>query len=85
MLSFLFSFLFSLLHDYQAFSQWWIKEMKSVKFPAQGSVFDYYLDPHSRRFLPWTDRMPMFEMDPDTPVQVRTGSCIAGSRSLSLM
>ncbi|KAL1259213.1 hypothetical protein QQF64_009790, partial [Cirrhinus molitorella] len=58
------------LHDYRGeFSQWWIKEMKSVKFPVQGSVFDYYLDPHSRRFLPWTDRMPMFEMDPDTPVQ----------------
>ncbi len=53
--------------------------MKSVKFPAQGCVFDYYLDPHSRRFLPWTDRMPKFEMDPDIPVQVRTGSCIAGS------
>ncbi|XP_051721899.1 dynein axonemal heavy chain 11 [Ctenopharyngodon idella] len=58
------------LHDYRAeFSQWWIKEMKSVKFPVQGSVFDYYLDPHSRRFLPWTDRMPAFEMDPDTPLQ----------------
>ncbi|XP_016337659.1 dynein heavy chain 11, axonemal [Sinocyclocheilus anshuiensis] len=58
------------LHDFRAeFSQWWIKEMKSVKFPVQGSVFDYYLDPHSRRFLPWTDRMLMFEMDPDTPVQ----------------
>ncbi|KAI2655454.1 Dynein axonemal heavy chain 11 [Labeo rohita] len=58
------------LHDYRAeFSQWWIKEIKSVKFPVQGSVFDYYLDPHSKRFLPWTDRMPTFEMDPDTPVQ----------------
>ncbi|XP_043088817.1 dynein axonemal heavy chain 11-like, partial [Puntigrus tetrazona] len=58
------------IHDHRAeFSQWWIKEMKSVKFPAQGSVFDYYLDPHSRRFLPWTDRIPVFEMDPDTPVQ----------------
>ncbi|XP_077065347.1 dynein axonemal heavy chain 11 [Siphateles boraxobius] len=58
------------LHDYRAeFSQWWIKEMKNVKFPVHGSVFDYYLDPHSRRFLPWTDRVPAFEMDPDTPVQ----------------
>nr|XP_055065627.1 dynein axonemal heavy chain 11 isoform X2 [Misgurnus anguillicaudatus] len=58
------------LHDYRTeFSHWWTKEMKTVKFPAQGSVFDYYLDPHSRRFLPWTDRIPTFEMEPDTPVQ----------------
>lgn len=77
---FMLLFFISQLHDYRAeFSQWWIKEIKSVKFPVQGSVFDYYLDPHSKRFLPWTDRMPTFEMDPDTPVQVRTGLCIAGS------
>ncbi|KAI7806173.1 dynein axonemal heavy chain 11 [Triplophysa rosa] len=58
------------LHDYRAeFSQWWTKEMKTVKFPAQGSVFDYYLEPRSRRFLLWTDRVPAFEMEPDTPVQ----------------
>ncbi|XP_009290539.2 dynein axonemal heavy chain 11 isoform X1 [Danio rerio] len=58
------------LHDYRAeFSQWWIKEMKSVKFPVQGSVFDFCLDPHSKRFVPWTDRIPAFEMDPDIPVQ----------------
>ncbi|XP_051576917.1 dynein axonemal heavy chain 11 [Myxocyprinus asiaticus] len=58
------------LHDYRAeFSQWWTKEMKTVKFPVQGSVFDYYLDPHARRFLPWTDRMPTFQMEPDTHVQ----------------
>ncbi|KAA0703060.1 Dynein beta chain, ciliary [Triplophysa tibetana] len=58
------------LQDYRAeFSQWWTKEMKTVKFPAQGSVFDYYLDPRSRRFLLWTDRVPAFEMEPDTPVQ----------------
>ncbi|XP_043921477.1 dynein axonemal heavy chain 11 [Protopterus annectens] len=51
------------------FSQWWIKEMKAVKFPAQGTVFDYYLDTESRKFLPWTDKVPPFEMDPDAPLQ----------------
>lgn len=46
--------------------------MKTVKLPAQGTVFDYYLDPLSRRFLPWSDRVPTFNMEPDTPLQVRT-------------
>ncbi|KAG7469713.1 hypothetical protein MATL_G00131750 [Megalops atlanticus] len=58
------------LHDYRVeFSQWWMKEMKAVKFPAQGSVFDYYLDPLTRRFLPWGDRVPPFEMEADTSLQ----------------
>lgn len=44
--------------------------MKAVKFPSQGTVFDYYLDPHTRKFLPWTDKTPKFTMDPDLPLQV---------------
>ncbi|XP_045053259.2 dynein axonemal heavy chain 11 isoform X2 [Desmodus rotundus] len=51
------------------FSRWWQKEMKAVKFPSQGTVFDYYLDPHTRKFLPWTDKIPKFMMDPDLPLQ----------------
>lgn len=59
------------LHDYRAeFSQWWTKEMKSIKLPAHGSVFDYYLDPQSRRFLPWTEKIPSFHMEPDKSLQV---------------
>uniref|UniRef100_A0A3Q3AWS9 Dynein axonemal heavy chain 11 n=1 Tax=Kryptolebias marmoratus TaxID=37003 RepID=A0A3Q3AWS9_KRYMA len=58
------------LHDYQVeFSRWWIKEMKTVKLPAQGTVFDYYLDHQSRRFLPWADIVPQFEMETSTPLQ----------------
>uniref|UniRef100_A0AAR2JLJ5 AAA+ ATPase domain-containing protein n=1 Tax=Pygocentrus nattereri TaxID=42514 RepID=A0AAR2JLJ5_PYGNA len=56
--------------DYRAeFSQWWVKEMKSVKLPAHGSVFDFYLDPQTRRFSPWSDKVPSFQMDPDVPLQ----------------
>ncbi|XP_030057583.1 dynein axonemal heavy chain 11 [Microcaecilia unicolor] len=55
------------LMDYRAeFSCWWIKEMKAVKFPSQGTVFDYYLDHETRKFLPWTDKVPKFEMNSDT-------------------
>ncbi|XP_053322781.1 dynein axonemal heavy chain 11 [Spea bombifrons] len=58
------------LVDYRAdFSRWWIKEMKTVKFPLQGSIFDYYLDNKTRRFMPWSDKVPNFQMDPDTPLQ----------------
>lgn len=46
--------------------------MKTVKLPAQGTVFDYYLEPQSRKFLPWGDLVPPFEMEPQTPLQVRT-------------
>ncbi|KAG7242136.1 hypothetical protein INR49_024182, partial [Caranx melampygus] len=58
------------LCDYRVeFSQWWTKEMKAVKLPAQGTVFDYYLDPQTRRFLPWSDTVPPFEMETGTPLQ----------------
>ncbi|XP_076016721.1 dynein axonemal heavy chain 11 [Genypterus blacodes] len=58
------------LCDYRVeFSHWWSKEMKAVKLPAQGTVFDYYLDPQTRRFLPWNDTVPQFELDPCTPLQ----------------
>ncbi|KAM4689042.1 dynein axonemal heavy chain 11 [Discoglossus pictus] len=58
------------LTDYRVeFSRWWTKEMKYVKFPTQGTIFDYYLDNKTRKFVPWTDRVPKFEMEPDTPIQ----------------
>nr|XP_051708760.1 dynein axonemal heavy chain 11 isoform X1 [Oryctolagus cuniculus] len=58
------------LSDYQAdFSRWWHKQMKAVKFPSQGTIFDYYLDHKTKKFLPWADRIPQFTMDPDVPLQ----------------
>lgn len=45
--------------------------MKTVKLPAQGTVFDYYLEPQTRKFLPWSDLVPPFEMEPQTPLKVR--------------
>ncbi|XP_030637015.1 dynein heavy chain 11, axonemal [Chanos chanos] len=57
-------------HDHRAeFSQWWTKEMKTVKLPPHGTVFDFYLDTHTKRFLPWTDRVPAFEPQNDTGLQ----------------
>ncbi|KAI8812367.1 dynein heavy chain and region D6 of dynein motor-domain-containing protein [Cladochytrium replicatum] len=56
--------------DYRIeFSKWWNTEFKSIKFPVNGTVFDYYVDNESKRFLPWTDRVPAYEHDPDLPLQ----------------
>nr|XP_023507674.1 dynein heavy chain 17, axonemal isoform X2 [Equus caballus] len=58
------------LIDYRVeFSRWWINEFKTIKFPSQGTIFDYYIDPDTKKFLPWTDKVPAFELDPDVPLQ----------------
>lgn len=44
--------------------------MKSVKFPTTGTVFDYYIDPETKKFEPWTKRVVPFEFDPSIPLQV---------------
>ncbi|KAK2885147.1 hypothetical protein Q8A73_021621 [Channa argus] len=58
------------LVDYRLeFSKWWVAEFKTIKFPSQGTVFDYYIDPESKKFEPWSKMVPKFEMDTDTPLQ----------------
>ena len=47
----------------------WVNEFKQVKFPAQGTVFDYYIDSETKTFVSWTQRLPKFELDPDVPLQ----------------
>ena len=57
--------------DYRVeFSKWFIHEFRSVKFPAQGTVFDYSIDPQSKRFEPWSKLVDDMNFDPDLPVQV---------------
>ncbi|XP_060488660.2 dynein axonemal heavy chain 11 [Panthera onca] len=51
------------------FSRWWHKEMKAVKFPSQGTIFDYYLDHKTKKFLPWAETVPKLSMDPEVPLQ----------------
>ncbi|KAI9536418.1 Dynein heavy chain 9, axonemal, partial [Dissostichus eleginoides] len=59
------------LLDYRMeFSKWWVSEFKSIKFPSQGTMFDYYIDPHSKKFDPWSKMVPKFEMETETPLQV---------------
>uniref|UniRef100_A0A8C3EQ44 Dynein axonemal heavy chain 17 n=1 Tax=Corvus moneduloides TaxID=1196302 RepID=A0A8C3EQ44_CORMO len=53
----------------QQFSKWWLTEFKTIKFPNQGTIFDYYIDPKTKKFSPWDERVPEFELDPDIPLQ----------------
>eukprot|EP00095_Tigriopus_kingsejongensis_P007513 maker-scaffold103_size370364-snap-gene-1.20 protein:Tk07513 transcript:maker-scaffold103_size370364-snap-gene-1.20-mRNA-1 annotation:"dynein beta ciliary-like" len=56
--------------DHRAeFSKWWLNEFKSVKFPANGTIFDFYVDSHQQEMVPWVQRVPKFELDPDLPLQ----------------
>ncbi|XP_023295612.2 dynein beta chain, ciliary isoform X2 [Lucilia cuprina] len=56
--------------DYRVeFSKWWVNEFKTVKFPQGGTVFDYFLDCETKQFVPWTDKIPKFELDGDLPLQ----------------
>lgn len=59
------------LVDYRVeFSKWWVTEFKTIKFPSAGTVFDYQIDRETKKFMPWTDTVPKFELDPEVPLQV---------------
>ncbi|CAF3056070.1 unnamed protein product [Rotaria socialis] len=53
------------------FSRWWTLEFKAVKFPttANTTVFDYYIDPETKKFELWSKKVPKFELDPVIPLQ----------------
>ncbi|XP_054265094.1 dynein beta chain, ciliary-like [Macrosteles quadrilineatus] len=51
------------------FTKWWTNEFKAVKFPSAGHVFNYFIDPETKRFLPWTEKVAKFELDTDIPLQ----------------
>lgn len=50
------------------FSKWWTAEFKTVKMPTSGTVFDYYVDSETKRFVPWTDKVRPYEHDPEMPL-----------------
>lgn len=51
------------------FSKWFMNEFKAVKFPATGTVFDFFIDQDTKQMTPWTEKLTKFEMDSDTPLQ----------------
>ncbi|XP_062482469.1 dynein axonemal heavy chain 17 isoform X3 [Pezoporus occidentalis] len=58
------------LMDYRLeFSKWWLNEFKTIKFPSQGTIFDYFIHPESKRFTLWSEKVPEFDLNPDVPLQ----------------
>jgi dynein heavy chain len=56
--------------DYRSeFSKWWNAEFKVVKFPPSGTVFDYFVEQETKKFVPWTDIVPAYEFDSEIPLQ----------------
>eukprot|EP01135_Chromosphaera_perkinsii_P002940 Nk52_evm51s230 gene=Nk52_evmTU51s230 len=51
------------------FSKWWTTEFKSIKYPSSGTVFDYYVDQETKKFLPWSEKITPYNHDPDMPLQ----------------
>ncbi|CAL4130200.1 unnamed protein product, partial [Meganyctiphanes norvegica] len=66
--------------DYRVeFSKWFQNEFKNVKFPQGGTVFDYFIEKESNTFTPWSELIPKFELDSDSPLQsmmVHTGETV---------
>lgn len=57
------------LHDYRVeFSKWWVNEFKIVKFPSSGQVFDFVLNPKTKKFDSWKQKVTKFELDPEMPL-----------------
>lgn len=52
------------------FNKFWLSEFKTIPFPVDGNIFDYYIEPNLKAFRPWSDLVPTFELDPDIPLQV---------------
>jgi dynein heavy chain len=74
------------LVDYRIeFTKWWISEFKTIKFPHQGTVFDYFIDEETKKFEPWTKKIVKFELDPDLPLQVNFFLCQFLGISMQLM
>lgn len=60
------------LIDYRVeFSKWFVHEFKNVRFPSNGTVFDYLIDSQTKRLEPWSKMVEEVSFDLDLPVQVR--------------
>lgn len=51
------------------FSKWFVNEFKTIKFPAAATIYDYFIDPETKAFRPWSELITDFELDPDVPLQ----------------
>jgi len=66
-------------NDYRkAFSNWWKQEMKSIKYPSKGTIFDYYVE--GSKLDEWTNQVNTLAYSSETPmgeITVPTGETVA--------
>lgn len=51
------------------FSRFWINEFPTVKFTENSNVFDYFVDPKTRKLRMWKEIVPDYIFDADIPLQ----------------
>lgn len=51
------------------FSKFWIAEFPSIKFAENASVFDYFVDPKTKKLRMWREIVPDYVFDADVPLQ----------------
>jgi dynein heavy chain, axonemal len=75
--------------DYRKnFSAYWKGKWTNIKMPSKGSVFDYFIDRQSQKFVPWSQVVPQIEYVSTTPmdaVTVPTGETTSISFYLDLL
>ncbi|CAI6373012.1 unnamed protein product [Macrosiphum euphorbiae] len=52
------------------FSKWWLTGFKTIKISSSGSVFNYFINPEPKQFIPLLDLVSSFQLNPDTRLQV---------------
>lgn len=66
------------------FSKWWVSEFKAVKFPSGSSIFGYFIDPETKKLLPWDEKVEKFDLDTELPLQVFCGFLFQASHYFQL-
>lgn len=47
-----------------------MNEFKTVKFPNTGLLFNYFIDPKTKKFALWNENISKYELDLDIPLTV---------------
>jgi dynein heavy chain, axonemal len=50
------------------FDKWWKQQWTSVKLPGKGTVYDYFVNPKTQKFQPWSELVVDVAYDSKTPM-----------------
>lgn len=53
------------------FHRWWTRTFRTIKFPAtDATIFDYHVDPDTKKFILWSGLRDDFKFYPEIPLQM---------------